>query len=223
MSNTIRHFTHIHPLTEVNGVGTYTCNGCKLYGEGKTYRCNECDYDLHEYCATCPLSLRNSCHGPDHELILYSGPTHMNERSCYVCRVYIQGMFYICKNCNFESHPLCTHVPMHASSLDHATVTRQRSLHDHHGQPSSPHHYGHGNPYGYAIPYPYGGHQYQHQHQHSNMNTGSPKADSSTPKKKKSGVLNGFKAVLGVTAGVATNLLVASITGSTLNEEEVIF
>ncbi|EOA29194.1 hypothetical protein CARUB_v10025466mg [Capsella rubella] len=176
MSNTIQHFTHNHPLTEVNGVGTYTCNGCKLYGEGKTYRCNDCDYDLHEYCATCPQFLRNSCHGPDHELTLYSGPTHMTERLCYVCRVYIQGMFYICKHCRFESHPLCTHVPMHASNPADATVTKERSLHDHAGQPSSPHHYGQGNPYGYAIPYPYyGGHQ--DQHQLSKMNTGSQKAD----------------------------------------------
>ncbi|KAL1210013.1 Protein VACUOLELESS GAMETOPHYTES [Cardamine amara subsp. amara] len=231
MSNTVQHFTHNHPLTEVNGVGTYTCDGCKLYGDSKTYRCSDCDYDLHEYCATCPQSLINSCHGPDHELSLYSGPTHMTERSCYICRVYIQGMFYKCKQCSFESHPLCTHVSMHVSSPD---ATKQRSLHDHSGQPSFPQHYGQGNPYpyGYAhmgpyvaypyVAYPYGGHQYQHQHQHqhSSMNHGSPKADpkqgSSTPKKKKGGFLDGFTAVLGATAGVATNLLVASLTGSTL-------
>lgn len=223
--NTINHFSHNHPLTEVNGVGTYTCDGCKLYGDGKTYRCSECDYDLHEYCATCPHSLRNSCHGPDHELSLFNGPTHMTERSCYVCRVYIQGMFYKCNHCSFESHPLCTHVPMHASSPD-ATVTTQRSLHDHAGQrqPSSPQHYGQGIPYAYAHmgpygPYPHGGHHHhQPQHQHPYVNPGSPKADinasSSKGKKKKGGVLGALMAVAGVTGQAAATMLLATAADS---------
>lgn len=211
---TIQHFTHYHPLTQANAAGPYTCDGCKLYGEGKTYRCNDCDYDLHEYCATCPLSLINSCHGPDHELSLFNGPT--TERPCYICRVYIQGMFYKCRHCSFQSHPLCSHVPMHASSPD-ASVTKQRSLHGHAGQPSPspPHHYGQENPYGYAhMGYPSGG-----GHQHPNINSGSPKAvsnpSSSTPekekKKKKPGFFGAMKAAASATLTVAAQVAVASI------------
>lgn len=219
---TIQHFTHYHPLTQANAAGTYTCDGCKLYGEGKTYRCNDCDYDLHEYCATCPPSLINSCHGPDHELSLFNGPT--TERPCYICRVYIQGMFYTCRHCSFESHPLCSHVPMHASSPD-ASVTKQRSLHDpaRQSSPSPPHHYVQGNPYGYAYmgqhgAYPSGGgHQIQNHHPY--MNSGSPKAvsnpSSSTPekekKKKKPGFFETMKAAASVTMTVAAQMAVASI------------
>ncbi|KAG7638875.1 hypothetical protein AtNW77_Chr2g0259141 [Arabidopsis thaliana] len=179
---TIQHFTHNHLLTQVNGIGTYTCDGCKLYGEGRTYRCSDCDYDLHEYCATCPSILLNSCHGPDHELSLFNG--HMTERSCYVCRVSIQGMFYKCRQCSFEAHPLCTYAPMHASSPD-IFVTKQRSLHGHAGQPSPPHQYGQGIPYGYphmGQPEPYppqgGGYQPQNQNYYPYMNSGSPKTES---------------------------------------------
>ncbi|KFK36671.1 hypothetical protein AALP_AA4G154700 [Arabis alpina] len=233
MSNgqTINHFSHNHPLSEVNGVGTFTCDGCKLHGNGKTYRCSDCDYDLHEYCATCPQSLRSSYHAPDHELSLIKGPTHMT--SCYVCRFYMQGMFYKCKHCSFESHPLCTHGPMHASSPD-ATVTQQRSLHDPVGQPSPPHHYGQGIPYAYPPmnpygPYPHGGHHHhppqhhqpqpQHQHQQQYVNPGSPKADTSggsskEGKKKKKGVFGSLLAVAAVTGQAAATLLLATAAES---------
>ncbi|ESQ52423.1 hypothetical protein EUTSA_v10017974mg [Eutrema salsugineum] len=219
--NTIQHFTHNHPLTEANVVGTYTCNGCKLYGDGKTYRCKDCDYDLHEYCATCPATLRYSWHAPDHELSLITGPTHMAERGCYVCRVYIQGMFYKCKHCSFESHPHCAHGPMHAASSPRATtIVKQRSLHDHagQGQPSSPHHYGQGIPFGYGHMDPYGPfpHVGGHQPQHPYMNPSSPKAnpspDSSKGKKKPGGFLGPLKAALAVTATVAGQVAFATMT-----------
>ncbi|CAA7052232.1 unnamed protein product [Microthlaspi erraticum] len=221
---TVQHFSHNHPLTEVNVVGTYTCNGCKLYGTGKTYRCNDCDYDLHEYCATCPQILRYSWHAPDHELSLINGPTHMTERGCYVCRVYIQGMFYKCMHCSFESHPLCTHgpTPMYASSPDATvtTTTKQRSLHDPagHGQPSSPQHYGQGNPYGYAQMGPYGSHPHGGvHHQQPHMSPGSPKtepkADSSKGKKKKGGFLGAFQAVVAGSATIAAQVAVAMVAG----------
>ncbi|KAF8089030.1 hypothetical protein N665_0520s0028 [Sinapis alba] len=226
--NTINHFTHNHPLTEVNVACTYTCNGCKLYGEGKTYRCNDCDYDLHEYCATCPPTLRNTLHAPDHELNMISAPTHMTERVCYVCRVYIQGMFYTCKHCNFESHPLCTHVPIHASSPD-ATLTRHRSLHDPHGV--QPHHYGQGNHYGYANIDPYGsypnyhggGYHPHHQNHPPYMNMGSPKADhkvdSSKGKKKKGGILEGVQAAAAITGTVLAQFVVGTVAEEYLNEK----
>ncbi|CAH8350805.1 unnamed protein product [Eruca vesicaria subsp. sativa] len=215
--NTINHFTHNHPLTEVNVVCTYRCNGCKLYGEGKTYRCNECDYDLHEYCATCLPTLRNTWHAPDHELNLISSPAHMSERVCYVCQVFIQGMFYKCKHCSFESHPLCTHGPAYASYPD-ATLTRPRSLHDPHGMqaPWSPHHYSQGNPY---WPYPYGGgyhphHQHEHQSQHPYMNMGSPKVDSKKDSSKGKG---------GILEGVQAALALAGTMGAQFVAEEYIF
>ncbi|KAF8101889.1 hypothetical protein N665_0201s0196 [Sinapis alba] len=199
--HTIQRFMHNHPLTEVNVVGTYTCNGCKLHGHGKTYRCNDCDYDLHEYCATCPPTLINTWHAPNHELTLFTGPAHMTEPVCYFCRFYIQGMFYKCKHCSFESHPLCTHGLMHVSSPE-ATVTKSRSLHDHAAQPSSPHHYAHTSP-----PYPHGGNH--HPHQHQDINHGSPKAgrvSSSTSTTRQGSAIGGvIKTVTGVSLSIAAH------------------
>ena len=220
--HTIQRFTHNHPLTEANGVGTYTCNGCKLHGHGKTYRCNDCDYDLHEYCATCPPTLIKTWHAPDHELTLFTGPAHMTERVCCFCQFYIQGMFYKCKHCNFESHPLCTHGLMHVSSPD-AMETRQRSLHSPHaGQPLSPHHYGQGNHYGYANVDPYGsypnyggGYHPHHQNQHPYIIMGSPKADpkvdSSKGKKKNGGILEGVKEAAAITGTVVAQFVVGTV------------
>ncbi|KAJ0258836.1 Cysteine/Histidine-rich C1 domain family protein [Hirschfeldia incana] len=207
--NTIQRFTHNHPLTEVNVAGTYTCNGCKLHGHGKTYRCNDCDYDLHEYCATCPPTLIHTWHAPDHELTLFTGPAHMTERLCYFCRFYIQGMFYKCKHCSFESHPLCTHGLMHVSSPAEP-VTQSRSLHDHAAQPSSPCHNGQGNSYVYSQmspPYPHGGGH--HPHQHQGMNHGSPKPDrdsSGSSTAKQGSAMGGVvKTVAGISVSIAAH------------------
>ncbi|KAJ0250162.1 hypothetical protein HA466_0143470 [Hirschfeldia incana] len=202
--HTINHFTHNHPLTEVNFFGMYTCDGCKLHGHGKTYRCNDCDYDLHEYCATCPPTLVNTWHAPDHELSLFTGPAHTTERVCYFCRFYIEGMFYKCMHCSFESHPLCTHGLLHVSD---GTITGQRSLHNSHaGQPSWPHHYGQGNPYGYG-PHPhFGGYHQQHPHMNPGSPRESPSPDSSKGKKKNGGLMRALKAVVAVSATVATQL-----------------
>ncbi|CAH8392624.1 unnamed protein product [Eruca vesicaria subsp. sativa] len=215
--NTIQRFTHNHPLTEVNVAGTYTCNGCKLQGHGKTYRCKDCDYDLHEYCATCPPTLVNTWHAPGHELTLFTGPAHMTERLCYFCRFYIQGMFYKCKNCNFESHPLCTHGLMHVSPAPDATITKSRSLHDHAAQPSSPHHYGQGYSH-MSPPYPYA-----HQQQQV-MNHGSPKADrdsSSRSTKKKGSTFGGkFKTAAGATLSIVAQVALGTAAGSLYEEYE---
>ncbi|KAG2326517.1 hypothetical protein Bca52824_009245 [Brassica carinata] len=121
-------------------------------------------------------------------------------------------MFYKCKHCNFESHPLCTHGLMHVSSPVE-TVTKSRSLHSPHAvQPSSPHHYGQGNSYGYG-PHPHGG---GHHQQHPHMSPGSPRASPSTPdsskgKKKNGGLMGAFKTVVAVTATVATQVVVATV------------
>uniref|UniRef100_A0A2N9FQ28 Phorbol-ester/DAG-type domain-containing protein n=1 Tax=Fagus sylvatica TaxID=28930 RepID=A0A2N9FQ28_FAGSY len=39
-----------HELELKNYRKPYTCDGCKGHGFGKRYRCEQCDYDLHEDC-----------------------------------------------------------------------------------------------------------------------------------------------------------------------------
>ncbi|CAN7062312.1 unnamed protein product [Brassica rapa subsp. trilocularis] len=107
---------HIHPLTKVDGVGRYICDGCETYGFGRTYRCASCNYDLHEYCATCPPTLRSSLH-PQHELRL----VHQDGRWCDICKETTKGMFYQCQPCGFDVHPLCTQQPQGVSHNEEDT------------------------------------------------------------------------------------------------------
>lgn len=99
----VQHFTHIHPLTKVDGVGTFVCDCCKTYGLGRTYRCASCDYNLHEFCALGPRTLVSILH-PQHELRL----VHQDRRWCDICNQTVKGLFYQCKPCGFDVHPLCT-------------------------------------------------------------------------------------------------------------------
>ncbi|CAH8392631.1 unnamed protein product [Eruca vesicaria subsp. sativa] len=118
---TVQHFTHTHPLTEFNSVGDFICDGCKTYGSGKTYRCEPCNYDLHDYCATCPLTLPTFLH-PKHELNLVvrkQQSTRQIERACDICNESVEGLFYRCKLCEFDVHPLCTQLPQHVRHVLH--------------------------------------------------------------------------------------------------------
>ncbi|CAH2058874.1 unnamed protein product [Thlaspi arvense] len=118
----VQHFTHIHPLTKVDGYGEYTCGGCKTYGFGNTYRCAWCDYNLHDHCATCPPTLPSFMH-PQHELrLLFTGPEHthsQSKRMCDICDESVEGLYYQCEPCGFDVHPLCTRLLQHVRHMPH--------------------------------------------------------------------------------------------------------
>ncbi|KAG5583830.1 hypothetical protein H5410_044264 [Solanum commersonii] len=83
--NTLQHFTYPkHSLTLFDSNTKYSCDGCKILGIGKSYHCPECDFDLHEYCGTCPMKLSSFLH-----------PYHLLK----------------CEVCEFDVHPLCTQLP----------------------------------------------------------------------------------------------------------------
>ncbi|KAL1210015.1 Protein VACUOLELESS GAMETOPHYTES [Cardamine amara subsp. amara] len=114
-SKQVQHFSYIHPLTVVTGYGDFTCDGCNTHGYGKTYRCAQCDYDLHDYCATCPSTLLSFKH-PQHVLqLVFNVPGHI----CDICDVSVEGFYYRCKACDFDVHPLCTGRPQQSSHPNH--------------------------------------------------------------------------------------------------------
>ncbi|KAK7339721.1 hypothetical protein VNO77_20402 [Canavalia gladiata] len=122
---TIEHFTHQgHPLTYFATNTQFLCDGCKKLGNGNRYRCSTCDFDLHEHCATCPTTLASFMH-PMHQLTLVlrkpQGARH-HERVCNVCGTFVNGLFYRCKVCDFDVHPLCIQLPQHT----------RHPLHPHH-------------------------------------------------------------------------------------------
>ncbi|CAK9185371.1 unnamed protein product [Ilex paraguariensis] len=117
--NSIEHFTHPgHRLVQLTANTEYVCDGCKTNGSGTRYRCNRCDFDIHEFCGTCPRSLSSFMHPhPLNLLVCKAKATRRNERVCNVCGDHVEGLFYRCKDCEFDVHPLCTQLPQ---SLCHA-------------------------------------------------------------------------------------------------------
>ena len=115
---TIEHFTHPgHKLFQFNNDNWYLCKGCKTAGDGTRFRCHDCDFDLHEYCGTCPMTLSSFMH-PQHQLNLVNRmpqATRQNVRFCAVCGHSVEGLFYRCKlQCEFDVHPVCAQLPQQA-------------------------------------------------------------------------------------------------------------
>ncbi|KAA8516386.1 hypothetical protein F0562_016679 [Nyssa sinensis] len=76
------------------------------------FACKGCDFNLHDYCWTCPRSLSSFMHS--HPLSLDVGMeqgTSQNEHFCDVCGELVEGLCYRCKDCEFNVHPLCTQLP----------------------------------------------------------------------------------------------------------------
>ncbi|XP_073275319.1 protein VACUOLELESS GAMETOPHYTES-like [Primulina huaijiensis] len=114
------HFTHPgHSLTPIDNDREYLCDGCKTMGSGKRFRCIVgCDFDMHEYCRTCPRKLSNFMHQHELSLVMRKAESQRQvDRICNVCLDPVEGLFYRCKECEFDVHPLCTQLPQ---QLHHA-------------------------------------------------------------------------------------------------------
>ncbi|KAK6231358.1 DC1 - like 10 [Theobroma cacao] len=118
---TVQHFTHDHPLTEVDARTEFVCDGCRTLGVGTRYGCESCDFDLHDHCATCPLELSSFMHEHDLKLVVSKpqATSLQNERFCDLCGDPVQGIFYQCRLCEFDVHPLCTKLPEYVRHVMH--------------------------------------------------------------------------------------------------------
>ncbi|KAL8051173.1 hypothetical protein ABFX02_06G128500 [Erythranthe guttata] len=110
MDACIRHRTHPeHLLKPFYIPNEFLCDGCDQLGSGPTYSCEACDFDLHEFCATCPSTIQSGFH-PKHPLTLVNKP--VANRVCDLCGDFVCGLFYTCRTCAFDVHPLCTQLPV---------------------------------------------------------------------------------------------------------------
>ncbi|XP_077228212.1 protein VACUOLELESS GAMETOPHYTES-like [Tasmannia lanceolata] len=105
----IVHFSHPrHPLAQVTLPYLFMCMGCKEFGAGRRFRCQKCDFDLHEFCALAPPSLKNHHLHVQHPLVFYSKSGGFLRSKCDVCGKSAKGYAFRCTMCNFEMHPCCT-------------------------------------------------------------------------------------------------------------------
>ncbi|KAH7284994.1 hypothetical protein KP509_33G006400 [Ceratopteris richardii] len=102
------HFTHPeHPL---NLTPPYPpprkpiCDSCGSNIKGWSFRCDECDFDLHSVCASAPRFMRHLCH--PHPLELRFQDTAKNLR-CSACENVLRHYAYECVHCDFRVHQIC--------------------------------------------------------------------------------------------------------------------
>ncbi|CAD6267726.1 unnamed protein product [Miscanthus lutarioriparius] len=101
MPKRIAHNAHReHPLVlRDTGSSCFRCDGCGCDGSGLRYRCGECDFDLHEHCATCPPTASVPFHA-QHAVEFEDQAAVFPEtspRSCDLCGASVTGMHYFCR------------------------------------------------------------------------------------------------------------------------------
>ncbi|KAE7996773.1 hypothetical protein FH972_001464 [Carpinus fangiana] len=108
MTADIRHDSHPHQLKWMGAKVPYRCNGCKEEGFEPCYQCQECDFHLHEQCASAgrgsifPHPFENST------FKFYGKPTGMNFGFCVACGMNIEGFMYQSLRQNsVRIHPCC--------------------------------------------------------------------------------------------------------------------
>ncbi|KAI3941118.1 hypothetical protein MKW92_007298 [Papaver armeniacum] len=131
---TLRHFTHpTHILRKeapdkvVYKTDFFGCDACKTLGSGIRYHCKQCQFDLHEECATCPEDLTCSYlqHNKHQFSLVWEGSELIKGllRPCDVCGEQVNGLFYKSTfggSCLFL-HPSCSNFP---SQLNHVMDKR---------------------------------------------------------------------------------------------------
>ncbi|EXB56246.1 hypothetical protein L484_024783 [Morus notabilis] len=126
------HFGHPrHPLSLVKLPDLFTCAGCKEYGSGKRFVCQQCDFQLHDFCASAPPTLKAHPLHYQHQLILFSKPVK-GQSKCDVCNKPCKGYAYRCSACSFQMHPCCAMLKTEMSLLlAHAHTLRLQPADQH--------------------------------------------------------------------------------------------
>jgi hypothetical protein len=86
----------------------FICDLCFRLGEGPTYHCKTCKYDLHPACCTLQPTLRSFAHA--HALTLMPKSYHARSRKkCDGCRHPLADgeWSYRCEDCSFDVHARC--------------------------------------------------------------------------------------------------------------------
>lgn len=89
----------------------FVCDLCFKLGEGPTYHCKTCKYDLHPQCCTLQATLRSCAHPHPLTLVstsLQAGNTK-KKKSCDACRNALADCewSYRCELCDFDVHAGC--------------------------------------------------------------------------------------------------------------------
>lgn len=104
------HYTHSkHPIAQITLPDSFLCSGCKEYGAGKRFACQQCDFQLHDFCALSPPVLKSHPFHAQHQLVFHSRPKQagISWPRCDVCGKSSKGFTFRCRACSFQMHPCC--------------------------------------------------------------------------------------------------------------------
>ncbi|KAG7950719.1 hypothetical protein I3843_13G130200 [Carya illinoinensis] len=104
----IQHFSHIHPLVFIEGVGeneVIVCRGCDEPISDAAYKCSQYgNFFLHKSCTELQQEIQHPVH-PNHPLVLIAS----ENRACDGCHKNSEFCFlYHCDECNFDLDIKCT-------------------------------------------------------------------------------------------------------------------
>ncbi|KAL3512493.1 hypothetical protein ACH5RR_025210 [Cinchona calisaya] len=105
------HKNHILTLLPVAAYpgGFFNCDACNCQGNGFSYHCSSCEYDLHVLCASKPLKFTHKFHSCQLDLTFTSPYSNTKGFSCDVCKKFgCKQWLYRCASCEFDVHLDCT-------------------------------------------------------------------------------------------------------------------
>ncbi|KAG9129167.1 hypothetical protein Leryth_006453, partial [Lithospermum erythrorhizon] len=111
----ITHPSHpIHTLTllpvSLYPGGIFSCDACNNQGNGFSYHCHTCDFDLHVLCAIKPLRIKHQLHPCQVELTFVNPYGSNKGFVCDVCsKMGSKQWLYRCKTCSFDVHLDCAY------------------------------------------------------------------------------------------------------------------
>lgn len=114
-----------HRLVHLNLPHPFICVGCKEYGAGSRFTCQQCNFELHDFCALAPPVLKAHPLHSQHQLVFTRKPGKggLLRSKCDVCGKSAKGYMFHCSACSFQLHPCCAMLsakikfPTHPHSL----------------------------------------------------------------------------------------------------------
>ncbi|KAL2895122.1 Diacylglycerol kinase theta [Bienertia sinuspersici] len=114
-----------HRMVHVNLPNPFICMGCKEYGAGSRFTCQQCNFELHDFCALAPPVLKAHPLHSQHQLVFNPKPGKGGflRSKCDLCGKSTKGYIFNCSACNFQLHPCCAmlsgkmNFPIHPHSL----------------------------------------------------------------------------------------------------------
>ncbi|CAN4089283.1 unnamed protein product [Withania somnifera] len=89
--------------------GLFNCDACNHRGDGFSYHCSDCEYDLHVICASKPLKIIHQLHQCQLELTFQNPYADTKGFACDVCqKIGVQQWLYRCGTCDFDVHLDCS-------------------------------------------------------------------------------------------------------------------